>query len=734
MSAPVDGSPVSTQRDSLMDGLSSLPFDLDTCTSPLDVPCDDLDDVDALFFTPLGGSAIPSASTSSSVPRQQHPIRRRGRPRASHTALDRLLQGDLPSRARSQISRSDANDGGTKRPWSGALVDYLLAPAASRGPKRRGSIGCAEGFLPINVQLAVTDSLVPALRPVPVTVSTIPAPVCESHGKSSGKASEKRASNERSVQVLPSLLPPSLLRASKGGLPLTALQVAQATFRASGPSLASPASNPKPTTPAAKSPPTPVPSKSPKGSPSPKVAPKSKPLNASAAAAVKPASTPSTPAAAAVADSAVPAETSADASQCSDPSTVRRCLHCSVTKTPQWRAGPLGPKTLCNACGVRFKSGRLCAEYRPANSPEFVSHVHSNSHRKIVEMRRKCGDTSPLPAVRERGEGRAAAASPETGAVGMGARGADSGEKRRRKKKVMDGDAPEGADTSVEKAPKVLGEKTVRRRKPKTEAQEKANGGGGLESPSGSEQLPPASVPSIQDDWLFGENMAGAPGAVEDCFDGVFLPDAPAGEFHSLQGDGHDVAMGSFGGEMGAGLPVLLPWKADGVLLTMDTPLLPAEAQLLSETNLLGGGVVVPWGVEAETIGQGKVDAIEEAVAEGPFLEVTTHGAVDTPNVAPSLALQTPEQCSAFASIKTDVSTPVAGSVMVPITASVSDTLVATVTSAAATTVGLAASDTKPVFDGCVGGVAACQPPLPASHGSCARAACVSSPFVAASA
>lgn len=67
----------------------------------------------------------------------------------------------------------------------------------------------------------------------------------------------------------------------------------------------------------------------------------------------------------------------------------RRCSHCQVTKTPQWRAGPNGPKTLCNACGVRFKSGRLYPEYRPACSPTFSSEVHSNSHRKVLEMRRK---------------------------------------------------------------------------------------------------------------------------------------------------------------------------------------------------------------------------------------------------------------------------------------------------------------------------------------------------------
>jgi hypothetical protein len=67
----------------------------------------------------------------------------------------------------------------------------------------------------------------------------------------------------------------------------------------------------------------------------------------------------------------------------------RRCSHCGVQKTPQWRAGPMGAKTLCNACGVRFKSGRLLPEYRPACSPSFVSSIHSNSHRKVLEMRRK---------------------------------------------------------------------------------------------------------------------------------------------------------------------------------------------------------------------------------------------------------------------------------------------------------------------------------------------------------
>ncbi|KAI9127547.1 hypothetical protein K1719_000540 [Acacia pycnantha] len=73
----------------------------------------------------------------------------------------------------------------------------------------------------------------------------------------------------------------------------------------------------------------------------------------------------------------------------------RRCSHCLVQKTPQWRTGPLGAKTLCNACGVRFKSGRLFPEYRPACSPTFSTDLHSNSHRKVLEIRKRKETVGP---------------------------------------------------------------------------------------------------------------------------------------------------------------------------------------------------------------------------------------------------------------------------------------------------------------------------------------------------
>ncbi|CAA7024746.1 unnamed protein product [Microthlaspi erraticum] len=38
--------------------------------------------------------------------------------------------------------------------------------------------------------------------------------------------------------------------------------------------------------------------------------------------------------------------------------TIRSCSVCKTTKTPMWRGGPAGPKSLCNACGIRLRKQR----------------------------------------------------------------------------------------------------------------------------------------------------------------------------------------------------------------------------------------------------------------------------------------------------------------------------------------------------------------------------------------
>lgn len=62
-----------------------------------------------------------------------------------------------------------------------------------------------------------------------------------------------------------------------------------------------------------------------------------------------------------------------------DPLVARRCANCDTTSTPLWRNGPRGPKSLCNACGIRFKKEerRASAAAASANGGgEMETHQH----------------------------------------------------------------------------------------------------------------------------------------------------------------------------------------------------------------------------------------------------------------------------------------------------------------------------------------------------------------------
>ncbi|KAI8141151.1 hypothetical protein BJV82DRAFT_619451 [Fennellomyces sp. T-0311] len=48
---------------------------------------------------------------------------------------------------------------------------------------------------------------------------------------------------------------------------------------------------------------------------------------------------------------------------------VKKCLYCGSKSTPMWRRGPQGAGTLCNACGVKWKHGKILS----GNSDVFVS-------------------------------------------------------------------------------------------------------------------------------------------------------------------------------------------------------------------------------------------------------------------------------------------------------------------------------------------------------------------------
>ncbi|EFH41984.1 hypothetical protein ARALYDRAFT_917909 [Arabidopsis lyrata subsp. lyrata] len=40
----------------------------------------------------------------------------------------------------------------------------------------------------------------------------------------------------------------------------------------------------------------------------------------------------------------------------------KTCADCGTSKTPLWRGGPAGPKSLCNACGIRNRKKRRGTE------------------------------------------------------------------------------------------------------------------------------------------------------------------------------------------------------------------------------------------------------------------------------------------------------------------------------------------------------------------------------------
>uniref|UniRef100_A0ACD5WK00 Uncharacterized protein n=1 Tax=Avena sativa TaxID=4498 RepID=A0ACD5WK00_AVESA len=54
-------------------------------------------------------------------------------------------------------------------------------------------------------------------------------------------------------------------------------------------------------------------------------------------------------------------EVEVDADECTASGEPKACADCNTTKTPLWRGGPTGPKSLCNACGIRYRKRRRVA-------------------------------------------------------------------------------------------------------------------------------------------------------------------------------------------------------------------------------------------------------------------------------------------------------------------------------------------------------------------------------------
>ncbi|PKA57283.1 Putative GATA transcription factor 22 [Apostasia shenzhenica] len=81
-------------------------------------------------------------------------------------------------------------------------------------------------------------------------------------------------------------------------------------------------------------------------------------------------------------------------------SMIRTCSHCSTTTTPLWRSGPRGPKSLCNACGIRqMKARRALADHeqgsgaaekmKKASRKEKIMIIRSSELDRVVPYKKR---------------------------------------------------------------------------------------------------------------------------------------------------------------------------------------------------------------------------------------------------------------------------------------------------------------------------------------------------------
>ncbi|KAF5199878.1 Gata transcription factor [Thalictrum thalictroides] len=71
---------------------------------------------------------------------------------------------------------------------------------------------------------------------------------------------------------------------------------------------------------------------------------------------------------------------------------IRTCSDCNTTKTPLWRSGPRGPKSLCNACGIRQRKARraMAAAQAEASDTFVASETSSTNGNKLRIKAKRC--------------------------------------------------------------------------------------------------------------------------------------------------------------------------------------------------------------------------------------------------------------------------------------------------------------------------------------------------------
>nr|XP_043622959.1 GATA transcription factor 15-like [Erigeron canadensis] len=80
------------------------------------------------------------------------------------------------------------------------------------------------------------------------------------------------------------------------------------------------------------------------------------------------------------------------------------CDDCKTSKTPLWRNGPAGPKSLCNACGIRFRKKKTTVETNNDNNiKQPPSPVSSSSSSTNIDKNNNKTDCEGSPIKNKKG-------------------------------------------------------------------------------------------------------------------------------------------------------------------------------------------------------------------------------------------------------------------------------------------------------------------------------------------
>ncbi|KAI8099125.1 uncharacterized protein BX664DRAFT_354599 [Halteromyces radiatus] len=67
------------------------------------------------------------------------------------------------------------------------------------------------------------------------------------------------------------------------------------------------------------------------------------------------------------------------------PNEKKRCESCQTSQSPEWRRGPSGHRTLCNACGLRYSRSLARQEQRTTLSP-IISHASIQQQQQNIQQ------------------------------------------------------------------------------------------------------------------------------------------------------------------------------------------------------------------------------------------------------------------------------------------------------------------------------------------------------------